>query len=193
LALGAYNKALATGYTKQEGIILLLRATAHLKQAEVHKVELETTVDELADMVPNSETVKAVLFEAIGNAALARSVLPKMLQQGKSQEAQFRKTQYRHGLYQYALLHAAQDALRATELLESYPTSWLRAGEILAELWKLDESRQYYERAMALDPSLQGSLEPVMDRLAKRQELVEKARANGWPEDTLRLALDVAG
>jgi hypothetical protein len=177
---------------RQEGIVLLLRASAYLCQAETHKVELQKTVDELTDMVPQSENLKALIL-ATKHTPLANSILTKVLHEGKRQEEQFRQTQFRHGLYQYALLHAAQDSLRATELLSSYPTSWLRAGEILSGLWKLKESTQYYERAIALDNSLEAGLAPVIERLKKRQDLLERARAYGWPEDTLRLALDVAG
>jgi tetratricopeptide (TPR) repeat protein len=196
LAIDAYNKALATGVERQEGIVLLLRASAYLSQAETHKAELQKTVDELTDMVPESENLKALIMETGGNSTpplMANSILTKVLNEGKRQELQFRQTQFRHGLYQYALLHAAQDSLRATELLSSYPTSWLRAGEILSGLWKLKESTQYYERAIALDNSLEAGLAPVIERLKKRQDLLERARAYGWPEDTLRLALDVAG
>ena len=185
-------QALATGVERQEGIVLLLRASAYLCQAETHKVELQKTVDELTDMVPAAENLKALIL-ATKHTPLANSILTKVLHEGKRQEVQFRQTQFRHGLYQYALLHAAQDSLRATELLSSYPTSWLRAGEILSGLWKLKESTQYYERAIALDNSLQPGLAPVIERLKKRQDLLERARAYGWPEDTLRLALDVAG
>ena len=64
--------------------------------------------------------------------------------------------------------------------------------EILMDLWKIKESTQYYERAIALEPSLEESLAPVLKRLRQRQKLLEQARSNGWPEDTLRLALDVA-
>jgi tetratricopeptide (TPR) repeat protein len=197
LAIDAYNKAaLATGMVeRQEGIVLLLRASAYLCQAETHKLELQKAVDELTDMVPESENVKALMLATKHNTPplLVNSILTKVLNDGKRQEVQFRQTQFRHGLYQYALLHAAQDSLRATELLSSYPTSWLRAGEILSGLWKLKESTQYYERAIALDSSLEAGLAPVIERLKKRQDLLERARAYGWPEDTLRLALDVAG
>jgi hypothetical protein len=38
------------------------------------------------------------------------------------------------------------------------------------------------------------TLVPVIARLRKRHELLDNnARAYGWSEDTLRLALDVAG
>ena len=105
-----------------------------------------------------------------------------------------RKIQFRHGLYQYALLRATQDSLQATEILPSYSTSWLRAGDLLSQLWKLKESRQYYEKALALDPSLTKTLEPILGNLKRRQLLLEQAKANkDWPEDSLRLALDVAG
>ena len=60
------------------------------------------------------------------------------------------------------------------------------------DLWKIKESTQYYDRAIALDESLEDSLSEVLERLGQRQKLLELARSNGWPEDTLRLALDVA-
>jgi hypothetical protein len=163
LAIAAYNKALETGVTQQEGVVLLLRASAFLQQAESHKLELKNTVAELNDMVPviptlmmalqaqepqksknnsnnnnnnNSKTKTSPqqLSSSSPVAALSTSLLERVVVEGKRQEAQFRRTQYRHGLYQYNLLMAAQDALRATELLPTYSTSWLRAGEILSAL-----------------------------------------------------------
>lgn len=174
---------------------MLLRASAYLQQAEAHKVDLQSTVEDLTEMVPDSENLKGLMVEATETEqpALSNSILSQVLQEGKRQEAQFRRTQFYHGLYQYALLHAAQDSLRATELLPGYSTSWLRAGEILSELWKLKESTQYYERAIELDNDLKETLLPIIEGLKQRQDLLERARAFGWPEDTLRLALDVAG
>jgi hypothetical protein len=56
----------------------------------------------------------------------------------------------------------------------------------VSELWKLRESLEYYERAIALDESgtLEKSLATVIGRLKKRQDLLDRARAFGWPEDT---------
>ena len=209
MAIDAYNNALATGVSQQEGVVLLLRASAYLRQAEAHQVELKSTVDDLTDMEPTIPNLMAILSSSdrsgggsrktnkpntsTESPALTTYILHRVVQECKGQEAQFRRMQYRHGLYQYSLLQAAQDSLRATELLPTYSTSWLRAGEILSELWKVKESTQYYERAMALDESLEESLVSVMKRLSERQELLEEVRAYGWPEDTLRLALDVAG
>lgn len=105
----------------------------------------------------------------------------------------FLQTKYYHGLYEYALLHATQDSLRATQLLPNYAKTWLRAGDSLAELRKLKESAQYYEKALELDPSLSNTLRPIIERLKKSQEFLDKARANGWTEDTLRVALAVTG
>jgi hypothetical protein len=158
LAIDAYNKALETGVAQQEGVVLLLRASAYLQQAESHKLELKNTVAELNEMLPVIPTLMMALqaqepqqpknnsnnkakkspkqstSSSSPVAALRTSLLDRVVVEGKRQEAQFRRTQYRHGLYQYNLLMAAQDALRATELLPTYPTSWLRAGEILSEL-----------------------------------------------------------
>jgi len=33
---------------------------------------------------------------------------------------------------------------------------------------------------------------PVVERLRSSQQFLDEARALGWPEDTLRLALDVS-
>ena len=125
---------------------------------------------------------------------MANSVLNKLQQDGIRQQKVLRQIQYRHGLYQYALLHAAQDSLRATEILPTYSSSFLRAGEVLSELWKLKESQQYYEKALSLDKSLEDTLVPILQGLKRRQELLDHAKATReWPEDSLRLALDVAG
>jgi tetratricopeptide (TPR) repeat protein len=170
-----------------------MRATAYMQRAASHKAKLKEIVNDLIAMVPDMSTIQSLYEKGSHYSALANSIFRRVLEDTSNQEKQFRRTQYRHGLYQYALLQAAQDSLRATQLLPTYATSWLRAGEILSELWKLKESAQYYERAIELDESLKGSLVPVIDRLRKRQELLDNARAYGWSEDTLRLALDVAG
>lgn len=192
LAIDAYDKAIETGVSQQEGVVLLMRATAYLQRAAGHKEDLKEIVSELVEMVPATSSLRIVYEEAMRQPSLANAIFRKVLEDTERQEQQFRKTQYRHGLYQYALLQAAQDALRATQLLPNYATSWVRAGEILSELWKLKESAQYFERAIELDEALSSSLRPVIARLRKRQELLDTARAFGWSEDTLRLALDVA-
>merc|ERR1719198_1163599 len=108
---------------------------------------------------------------------IALSVLKRLQANGKQQQSQVRKLQYRHGLYQMSLLSAAQDSLRATELLPNYSTSWLRAGELLSQLWRLKESKQYYETALTLDETLQESLEPILQDLQRRQDLLDRTRA----------------
>ncbi|GAX16107.1 hypothetical protein FisN_3Hh413 [Fistulifera solaris] len=188
LAIDAYDKAIETGVTQQEGIVLLMRSTAYLQRAITHRTTLKEIVNELIGMVPSA--LPFVFDEAIRHPSLANAIFRKFVEQTERQDKHFRKTQYRHGLYQYALLKAAQDAIRATQLLPYYEVAWLRAGEILSELWRLKESAQYYEKAIDLDSSLEPSLRPVIERLRLRQELLDTARAYGWTEDILRLALD---
>ena len=189
LAIAAYDKAVGYGVPQQEVILLLMRSTAYLQRATAHKEKLREIVNELIANLPDDANVQKMFQETSSRPPLANATFRRVLQDSITQEKQFRRTQYRHGLFQYALLKAAQDSLRATELLPKYSTSWLRAGEILSELWKLKESAQYYERALELDASLQESLEPEIARLRKRQELLDNARAYGWQEKTLRLAL----
>ena len=129
-----------------------------------------------------------------------------VLDQGKKQRL-FRRCQYRHGLYQYALLQAVQDALRTTQLLPNYANAWRQAADLLSELWKLKESASYYERAISLDPTVLDDtdddslllLEKVSssayaERLRERQHLLDNIKSqDGWSENTMRLALDAAG
>lgn len=193
LAIEAYDKALQIGFVDQEGVVLLMRATAYLRRAGSHRKELQIILNDLAKSVPDAPKLELLYEEAAQRPSLAKPIFRRVLSDTRNQDKKFQQTKYWHGLYQYALLQAAQDSLRATQLLSGYAKSWLRAGEILSELWKLNESAQYYEKAIKIDPSLEGSLTPVLDRLRNRQELLENARAYGWSEDTLRLALDVAG
>lgn len=193
---------------QREGQILLMRATAYLKRAFRHQVELKGAVSDLADSVPDPGAVGALygtVMAAAGTGTggtdqnpssplpLATAAFRRVASDARSADAKFRLVKYRHGLYEYALLRAARDALRSTQLLPGNARAWLRAGDALAELRKLRESARYYERAMELDPALEGTLVPVIDRLERSQDFLDKARANGWSEDTLRLALDVAG
>ena len=264
---------------QQEGIVLLLRASAFLQQAQSHKEALQTAIVGDETNLPSSEILRSLLSEAMsplspsfssddsslsktptdgdnndsdgmiseayGNdagkdlvnlateganvtvesgsendsevltpslsvqsadlgedeardndpqTAVRLSVLRKLQDNGRLRKAQLRKIQYRHGLYQTSLLQAASDSLRATEALPSYPTAWLRAGELLSDLWKIKESMQYYEKALSIDESLEESLTSVLEGLEARQELVDSARARKeWPEDSLQLALDIAG
>jgi hypothetical protein len=168
----------------------------------------------------SSTTAAAANNAAATVAALQQSIFRRMLRDAQAQEFQFRRTLYMHGLYQHALLQAAQDALYSTELLPDYPTAWQQAGDVFSDLWKLQESTLFYQRAIQLDnddfesdnenvdsSSLDGYssssrpqqrrletiLKPVIERLKRRQQLLDQARSYyGWSEDTLRLALDVA-
>lgn len=134
LAIDAYDKALATRYAEQEGIILLMRSSAYLQLASIHQKELQELVAELSRSVPDTSKLQILYEEAARHPSLSGVIFDRVIADSKLQNQQFRKTKYRHGLYQYALLHAAQDSLRATQLLSSYPNSWIRAGEILSDL-----------------------------------------------------------
>jgi tetratricopeptide (TPR) repeat protein len=191
-AIEAYDSALATNTSEQEGIVLLMRANAYMQRAASHRERLTEAVTQLTEMVPGTETLHTV-YEHLGTEpALSNSLFRRVLLDTAKQEAKFRQTQYRHGLYQYALLQASQDSLRSTQLLPTYADSWRMAGDSLSSLWKLKESGQYYVRAIELDNTLSDSLLPLIKRLQKRQSLLDNARAYGWSEDMLRLALDVA-
>ena len=206
-AIAAYNQALeelndhnhsnnvvveTSHDPQQEGTVLLMRATAHLQRAARHRETLKRIVQDWTAH-KGLERAGTLLTLASQHPSLAPGLLRRLLEQTALGERQFRQTQYRHGLYQYALLQAAQDALRATELLPSYAEAWKLVGEILSELWKLREGALYLQKAVQLDAArLEAPLSKVLLRLEQRQVLLDQARACGWSEDSLRLALDVA-
>lgn len=214
---------------QQEGIVLLLRASAFLQKAQSHKEVLQTELalgDE--ETLSGSEVLQTLLSDNLSpplasfplstkteRGAVAKkkedhtsentanklegSALPPPVEDASTidpelfimRKAQLRKLQFRHGLYQISLLQAARDALRATEILPDYPVAWLRAGELLSDLWKIKESQQYYEKATSIDESLKESLSTILLQLEERRALVNQARSS-WPEDALQLALDIA-
>jgi tetratricopeptide (TPR) repeat protein len=227
-AIEAYQKALNScpkNNKKQQGVILLLRSSAYLQQAQSHKTILQKAVNEWK--LPRSETLRAMMQDASslsavrGTTSVSLSFLQTLTNNAARQKAKLRKIQYRHGLYQNSLLQAAQDSLKATELLPTYSTAFLRAGEILNELWRIKESRQYYEKAAELlqkqqqhqqqrqtddasrkegnentnaeTPTASSNLDAVFRNLDLRQAILDEALSNqDWSTDSARLALDVA-
>lgn len=174
-AIDAYLKALACCSPKsstnnsnknnqqlqqQQGVILLLKSSAYLQQAHYHKALLQKAVnddwklprtDMLQAMIQDAEALSGSSRSSSSTAAVSASFLKILADNGIRQKAHLRsKVQYRHGLYQTSLLQAAQDALHATELLPTYSTAFLRAGEVLNELWRIKESKQYYDKALEL-------------------------------------------
>ena len=195
LAIDAYGKALGTNFTQQQtnGQVLLMRAAAFLERASSHRVELRAIVQDMSKSIPSRANLVARYHQAARYPSMSVGIFERVLADARQQESKFLQTKFRHGLYQYALLHAARDALQATQLLPTNTQSWLQAGEILSELWIVGESLRYYEKAMQVDLSLTESITTIVEGLRQRKEVYEKARGYGWPEDIVRLALDVAG
>ena len=149
-------------------------------------------VKDLADNVPSASTMKILYHASSSHPALTPSIFNRLAGDSKVQQAKFRQIRYRHDMYEFALLHAVQDSLQATQILPQNANAWLLAGECLAELRKLNESNQYYQRALEIDPSMERRLRGVMEKNRCSQEFMDAARASGFSGDTLRLALDVA-
>eukprot|EP00546_Thalassionema_frauenfeldii_P008678 CAMPEP_0178928988 /NCGR_PEP_ID=MMETSP0786-20121207/20274_1 /TAXON_ID=186022 /ORGANISM="Thalassionema frauenfeldii, Strain CCMP 1798" /LENGTH=342 /DNA_ID=CAMNT_0020605043 /DNA_START=91 /DNA_END=1115 /DNA_ORIENTATION=+ len=191
LAIEAYDSALAINCSEQEGTILMNRAHAYLKRAASHKVELKKLVLKLTRSVVDTKKLNTLYEEARENPFLAPSIFQKVESYTQTLETNFRGVKYRHGLYQFAVLHAVQDALRATQLVPGSDRSWLAAADCLSEFWKLPESIQYYKRAAALNSSKEDKIRAEISRLQNRQQLLDTANSYGWSQDMLRLALDV--
>lgn len=196
-AIALYNRALSAAKKQPlsqlpKGSILMKRASAYLKRAAKHRSILRTLVKDLTDTVPSASTMKILYQTASSHSALSSSIFQRLAGDSKLNTAKFRQIRYRHDMYEFALLHAVQDSLQSTQLLPKNAKAWLLAGECLAELRKLKESNQYYERALEIDPSMEQTLKGVMDKNRVSQEFMDAARASGFSGDTLRLALDVA-
>ena len=175
-----------------KGLILMKRARAYLQRAAQHRKTLRTLVTDLTDTVPSASTTKILYQTTATHPSLSPKIFDRLTSDSKVQQLKFRQIRYRHDMYEFALLHSVQDSLQATQLLPNNAKSWLLAGECLAELRKLKESNQYYARALEIDPSMEETLQSVMEKNKVSQEFIEAARANGFGGDTLRLALDVA-
>jgi tetratricopeptide (TPR) repeat protein len=197
-AIALYNQALSladkrTRQTSQlpKGSILMKRARAYLQRAANHRKILRLLVKDLTDTVPSASTMKILYQTASSHPELSASIFQRLAGDAKVNQGKFRQIRYRHDMYEFALLHATQDSLQATKLLPKSANAWYIAGECLAELRKLNESNQYYVRALALDPSMKDVLTGLMEKNKLSQEFMDVARASGFSGDTLRLALDV--
>lgn len=193
-AIALYDQALSAAQILSElpkGSILMSRARAYLKRAANHRKTLRILVKDLADTVPSATTMKILYQTASTHPATSPSIFNRLSGDSKVQQTKFRQIRYRLDMLEFALLHAVQDSLQATQLLPQNAQAWLLAGETLAELRKLKESNQYYQRALEIDPSMDGTLKRVMEKNRVSQEFIDAARASGFSGDTLRLALDV--
>jgi len=190
-AIESYNRALELRVPSQEGVILFMRAAAHAALAASQRLILQEMVKDLGEMVPTRPTLRTMYALAARESSLTTALLRRILNDSKTQEQQMRRIQYWHGLYQHALMKALEDALGATELLPAYAPAWERAGSILSDLWRLEESVEFYQRAMELDPLL--LLEDTLDQVRVRQKLIVDAALIASSEDKLRLGLDVKG
>jgi len=213
LAITLYDQALATAATissagglmntssppstsQQQlplrGSILMKRARAYLRRATNHRMILRTLVKDLSDTSQPIKSIMMLYQSSVAHPQLSSSIFNRIAGDTKVQAAKYKQVKYRHDMYEFALLHAVQDSLEATQLISHNVNSWLLAGECLAELRKLKESNQYYHRALEIDPSMKEKLINCMEKNRCIQEFMDTARANGFSGDTLRLALDVA-
>ncbi|CAN0200522.1 unnamed protein product [Ectocarpus sp. 12 AP-2014] len=166
LAIDYYDKAIDTGYADQQGVLLVMRATAFIQRAYSHGRALTELLQKVVVDRPTQTTLDVLheLWEASG--ASARMVLlGKFAQDCEGRGSLYQKTKFRYGLYEFALLRACEDALRATETLPNYPKCWLKAGDALAALRKPKEAAGYYQVALDLDPSMESYLKPKIAAL----------------------------
>lgn len=197
-AIALYNQALSlaknqTSFHLPKGSILMKRAHAYAKKASEDQRTLRALVRDLADDVPSASTMKTLFQTASSIPSTSTLIFNRFAGDSKKIQQSFRQIRYRHGMYEFALLHAVQDSLQSTQLLPDDSKVWFLAGECLAELRKLKESNQYYQRALEIDPNMDPYiLTRAIEKNRVTQDFMDVARGSGFSGDTLRLALDVA-
>ena len=196
-AITLYNRALSIVHenTKDrlpQGSILMKRSQAYLKRASNHLTLLRLLVKDLSDTIPDATTLQILYQTSCVNPSLAQSIFARLSADSKDHQIKFRSVRYRHDMYEFALLHAVQDSLQATQLLPNNSNAWSLAGECLAKLRKFKESTQYYLKAVELDSGFATEFKDVVERNKNMMEFMKAARDGGFSSDMLRLALDVA-
>lgn len=196
-AIKSYDNAVATANgSNQQGVVQLLRATAYQQQAASHKSALQEALEEAKETQSQTPDFRALFSKScasgLGRSTVKVAFLRKLSAKANLYQTFLQRIKYHHGLYQYALFHAAQDALLATKFLPEYPAAWFRAGEILREVWELQEAGAAYDKAASLDENVCRSMELIQEDLKTRQELLRQDRfSSDLPEDLLRVALDL--
>jgi len=197
-AIALYNQALSLAKNQPsshlpKGSILMKRAHAYLKKSSNDRRTLRVLVRDLADDVPSAFTMKTLFQTASAHSSTSTLIFNRFAGDSKNIQQSFRQIRYRHGMYEFALLHAVQDSLQSTQLFQGNSKVWFLAGECLAKLRKLKESDQYYQRALEIDPDMDlYMLTRAMEKNRITQDFMDVARVSGFSGDTLRLALDVA-
>uniref|UniRef100_A0A7R9U417 Uncharacterized protein n=1 Tax=Pinguiococcus pyrenoidosus TaxID=172671 RepID=A0A7R9U417_9STRA len=169
-AIASYNKAIDAGFKDQEGVILVMRSTAYLQRAFSHRIDVRNTLDRNADFQKMEAAIIAAFTAAMELPYWTNTMLRLILSIGEAQAETYHNLKLHHGLYEFAVLQATDDAVRATQLLPNYSKCWLRAGEALAELRRTDEALQYFDTAVSLDPSLASVVEPIVNHLQESRD-----------------------
>jgi len=164
-AIACYNRAIDAGFKDQEGVILVMRSTAYLQRAFAHRLDVRATLERAADTALTELAMTTALGAARAWPLWAPTMHAVVAALGEAQAETYRSLKMHHGLYELSLLQATDDAIRATQLLPNYSKCWLRAGEALAELRRTEDALQYFQAAVALDPSLAVVIQPIVEQL----------------------------
>ena len=119
-----------------------MRATAYLRRAYGHRGVLASLVARVRRNMPDDTVLGYVQQISSHSPGMAVLVLDRLRRYCEEKDSLYQATKFRYGLYEFALLKAADDVVRATQLLPNYAKCWVRAGDVMAELRKLREVRK---------------------------------------------------
>lgn len=108
----------------------------------------------------------------------------------KSGEEMINKAVFAYSLYEYSLLRALSDLLKATLVLPGFAQAWRRAGDALVEMRLYRPAIEYYDVAVRLDEALGDVLLPAIERLKLTERFVENAEAKGWPIEAVMALIE---
>lgn len=189
LAIDRYDRALAVGYEDQEGILLNLRSAAHLERAYGHRIVLDGLGQTALEL--SADYPARVLWRSLASLALTLRVTGSMVEgsmpmahadliaQVTTACLAYQRAAYHYRLYRTALLQSYQDAIRATRLIPTFSTPFIRAAEILVQLVRFKEAAEQYRGAANLNPSLASSLAKITKDLEVADGVIERLRLRG--------------
>mmetsp|Transcript_20735 Transcript_20735/g.30685 ORF Transcript_20735/g.30685 Transcript_20735/m.30685 type:complete len:338 (-) Transcript_20735:3-1016(-) len=161
-AIKCYDKALKLNWKEQEGVLLVMRATAYLQRAYIHKKHVTSLLKKLTKEMPSLQNFETAFKISSSNLPGALILLDWLSNYCDEKDALYKYCKFTFGLYQLALMKAYKDSMDAIELLPDYAKCWLRVGDALAELRRFEEAADYYKVAIDLDKQLKESLEPTI-------------------------------
>ena len=142
VAVEAYDRALRSNSSTQEGVLLAMRSEALLARGFSHR----SALDDL-EVYDESYVRTLAWIPAIPSPSASLSLLKLQLDEAERAVRSSRKAGFHLALYNRSLLGALRDSVTATKLLPHLWANPSRAAEIFTLLGRYPEAAKYYRMA----------------------------------------------